>query len=137
MVILDTNVVSEVLRPRPSTAVLGWIAKQPPGALHLTTISEAELLYGVALLPEGRRRSDFARVVQDAIDGFEGRILPFDRSAAARYPEIAAGRKALGLAADTADMQIAAIAAVHSATLATRNVKDFAGSHATVVNPFD
>ena len=137
MVILDTNVVSEMLKQKASARVLAWVGKQPAGALHLTTISEAELLYGVAILPEGRRRREFTRVVRQAIDDFEGRILPFDRLAAACVADIAAARKALGLAADTADMQIAAIAAVHSATLATRNVRDFAGGHPAVVNPFD
>ena len=97
MIILDTNVLSETLRPTPSTRVLEWMRSEPASALFTTAITESELLYGIALLPEGRRRQSLASVV-DLIfaEDLTGRVLPFDSAAAREFAEIAASRRRAG-----------------------------------------
>lgn len=138
MIIIDTNVVSELMRASPEPAVLAWFAGHPADTLYLTAISEAELRTGAAILPAGQRRD---RLV-DAIDAmiaqdFSGRILPFDSPAARRYAAIAAARRAAGKPIMDADCQIAAIALAGAATIATRNVKDFEGCGIDVINPWN
>ena len=135
--ILDTNVVSETLKPEPARSVLTWLSGHSRRALHLTAITEAELLYGVAVLPEGRRRDRLARLVGAAIEAFEDRVLPFDRAAATRYAFMAAERRTKGRPAHRPDIQIAAIASAQGHDLATRNVRDFEGLGVRLVNPFD
>ncbi|MBP2310749.1 type II toxin-antitoxin system VapC family toxin [Azospirillum soli] len=137
MVILDTNVLSELMRPAPSAEVLRWVAGRPATGLFTTTITQAEILFGLALLPEGRRRGDLLAVAgQMFAEDFAGRILPFDGAAAEAFAPIAAGRRRAGRPTGTFDAQIAAIARVHGATLATRNVVDFLDCGVTVVNPW-
>ena len=137
MFILDTNVISEIIRPTASGQVFNWVARQPAEDMFLTAVSEAELRYGAAILPPGRRRE--ALLIQiDAILqlDFAGRILPFDSEAAQAYATIASGRRASGLPISLADCQIAAIGRSTGATIATRDVGGFRGCGVEVVNPW-
>lgn len=136
MIILDTNVVSELLRPLPAPQVEAWLAAQEPAGVFLTAIGAAELRYGVAILPEGRRRDGLAAAIDGLLrDDFRDRVLPFDAAAATAFAAIAAGRRAAGAIAQ-ADGQIAAICRVHGAALATRNVRDFEGCGLAVIDPW-
>lgn len=138
IVVLDTNVVSEVMRPVPDPAVLEWVNAQQAGELYLTSMTTAELLYGVARLPAGRRREQLAEKVGRLVDElFEGRILPFDSDASIDYARIASVRESAGSPIGSADAVIAATASAAGADiLATRNVSDFAGTGLSVVNPW-
>ncbi|HEY8317776.1 MAG TPA: type II toxin-antitoxin system VapC family toxin [Amnibacterium sp.] len=138
MIVLDTNVVSEVMRPVPDPAVLEWMNAQQAGELYLTSMTTAELLYGVARLPSGRRREDLAEKVGRLVDElFEGRILPFDSAASIDSARIASARERAGNPIGSADAVIAATASSAGADLlATRNVSDFSGTGLSVVNPW-
>ena len=136
MIILDTNVLSETLRPTPSATVLAWMRSEPALALFATAITEAGLLYGIAPLPNGRRRRSLEEVVdqiftQDLAD----RVLPFDRAAAHEFARPAAGRRCAGRPISEADARIAAIARSRGAALAIRNVGDFMGCGLELINP--
>lgn len=136
-VLLDTNVVSELLRPSPNPAVERWVAGRPADDLHFSAIGEAELRYGVALLPPGRRRDSLALAIEAILqEDFEGRVLPFDRAAAREYADIAASRRAAGRPGAPADCQIASIARARHLTIATRNVRDFADMVVELVDPW-
>jgi hypothetical protein len=136
-IILDTNVVAETLRVQPNLAVIGWIDGQPTENVFTTTVTEAEIRYGIAILPTGRRRDSLLCAAEDVFRGFfADRVLTFDRLAAATYAEIAATRRAQGRPITTADCQIAAIAYVHGAVVATRNEADFRATGITVINPW-
>ena len=137
MIILDTNVVSELMRPVPSSNVVAWVAGQTTTNLYLSTVSEAELRFGVEILPTGERRNRLLYEVDGMLqEDFEGRILPFDRAAARAYAVIAAARRAAGHPINHADCQIAAIARCRRASVATRDVSDFEGSGIEVINPW-
>ena len=137
MILLDTNILSELMRPVPEGGVEQWLADQPDASVFISAITEAELRYGVALLPAGKRRSALATVIQDMLgEDFTGRILPFDSAAAVTFAEIAANRRQAGRPIAQADAQIAAIARSRGATLATRNVPDFESCGIDVVNPW-
>lgn len=138
MILIDTNVVSELMRPVPAPAVLDWFGVEDPSALHLSAVSEAELRRGVAVLPEGRRR-DALRAAIDAMvaEDFAGRVLPFDSAAAAAFALVFAKRQAAGRPISFADCQIAATARAHGAAVATRNARDFEGCKIDVLNPWD
>ena len=137
MIILDTNVLSETLRPAPSTRVLEWMRSEPAAALFTTAITESEMLYGVALLPEGARRQSLKSVV-DLIfaKDLAGRVLPFDSAAAREFADVAASRRRAGRPISEADARIAAIARSRGAALATRNVGDFAGCKLELIDPW-
>ncbi len=138
MIVLDTNVVSELTRDRPQPAVLAWLDRQPVSALFTTAITEAELRYGVAILPAGRRRERLAAGIESTLrEDFAGRILPFNSAAAHAYAAIAAARRAAGRPIGQSDCQIAAIARSRGIPVATRNVADFAGCGIKVVNPWE
>jgi predicted nucleic acid-binding protein len=137
MIVLDTNVISEVMRPEPSPPVVEWISKQPTGELFTTAITEAEIFYGIKLLTRGKRR-DLLLAAAEAMFGedFADRIFGFESGAARLFAGIAAHRRSLGKPIHHADAQIAAIARLHSARLATRNVTDFSDCGVEVVNPW-
>ena len=137
MIVLDTNVVSELMRPSPSSNVVDWVAGQAAPNLYLSTISEAELRYGVAIAPAGERRNRLLAEVEGMLqEDFAGRILPFDGAAAQAYAVIAAARRAAGRPVNHADCQIAAIARCRGASMATRDVDDFEGCGIDVINPW-
>ena len=136
-VLLDSNVVSELLRPSPDPAVTRWVARRPAAELHFSTVGEAELRYGVAILPVGQRRDALALAIEAILrDDFEDRILPFDSAAARTYAEIAAARRAAGHIIAPADCQIAAIACSRDMAVATRNIRDFGDTGVEIVNPW-
>lgn len=138
MIILDTNVVSEPMRPEPDARVLAWLAAQDAGALFITAVTEAELRTGLAIMPEGRRREALGAALEAVLaEDFAGRVLPFEGGAAARaYAAIHAARRGMGSPISMADAMIAAIARVRGARVATRNVGDFEGTGVEVVNPW-
>jgi predicted nucleic acid-binding protein len=138
VIVLDTNVLSELMRSQPAAAVFAWVSAQPRAALHTTSVNKAEILYGIATLPEGRRRAALAAAAEAMFnDDFAGRVLPFDEEAAVHYAEIVAERRREGRPIEAFDAQIAATARVAGAELATRNVGDFAGCGLTLVNPWE
>ena len=138
MIVVDTNVVSELMLPVPAEAVFQWAFTREVTTLYVTTVSEAELRYGVALLPMGRRRERLLATVETMFrEEFAGRVLPFDRQAARAYAEIASARRTAGRGIDQADCQIAAIARSVGASVATRNVRDFEECGIDVINPWD
>ena len=137
MIVLDTNVVSELMRDSPQQAVRAWFRAQSVSSLFVTTVTEAEILTGIALLPDGRCRrglSDAAARVFAVL--FAGRILVFDSDAANIYAEIFTQRHTSGRPISQADCQIAAIARSRDAALATRNVSDFEGVEVEIINPW-
>ena len=137
MIVLDTNVVSELMLPHPADSVVEWVIRQPAQDLYLSTISEAELRYGAEILPAGRRRERLLAEIEGMIgEDFAGRVLSFDRAAAHAYAEIAAARRAAGHPISHADCQIAAIARSAGASVATRDEDGFQGCGLDVINPW-
>lgn len=137
MIILDTNVVSEMMRPEPDSRVIYWISNQPAQRVFLTSITVAELRFGVVILPPGKRRDRIASAVDNMLrEEFSGRVLPFDYEAAYIYAEIGAGRRLIGKPISHPDCQIAAIARFHEAVLVTRNVDHFAQCEIALLNPW-
>jgi predicted nucleic acid-binding protein len=137
MIVLDTNVVSETLRPVPESSVLEWLANRPRASLFTTTVTRGEILYGIRLLPDGKRRRglwDAARKIFD--EDFVDQVLSFDGDAADMYAEIAASRRATGKPISQFDAMIVAMARSRGASLATRNVKDFEHCGVDVINPW-
>jgi toxin FitB len=138
VIILDTNVVSEIMASSPSDATLAWIAKtRTADELFITTITVAEILYGVKLLPPGKRRDKLSFEAEAAFrEDFGSRILEFDEMAARQFAQIASSRRKAGRPMAEFDAQIAAIAYVHGAVLATRNIVDFEECGIRLVNPW-
>jgi predicted nucleic acid-binding protein len=138
VIVLDTNVLSELLRPAPSPQVLRWVAAQPASQLFTTTITQAEILYGIEILPKGKRRSALQSVVEAIFEqNFAGRILPFASDAARLFASIVASRRTLGRPIEKFDAQIAAIARSHGAAIATRDILNFDDCGVTVLNPWN
>ncbi len=137
MMVLDTNVISELMRPAPSKTVLDWLRRQNTRDLFTTTVSEAEIFYGIETAPFGRRRQELLRQAEAILGDFENRVLPFDRLAARVYASVASARKSMGRPAKIMDTQIAAICLCNEALLVTRNVADFEGCGVRLVNPWD
>lgn len=139
VIVLDTNVLSELARPHPHPAVQTWADGMPLAKLCTTAITEAELRFGLALLPPGRRHADLVLAVEAVFTGVVGgRVLPFDRAAAQAYAGLAAGRRRAGRPLGTADLQIAAIAVARRLeAIATRNVAHFEACGVPVINPWD
>ena len=137
MIVLDTNVLSELMRSAPDVSVTSWVGAQSAANLFVTTITQAEILHGVLLLPRGRRR-DAIGAAADAMfeEDFAGRILPFGSLAAHAYAEIAAARRQSGRPISQFDAQIAAIAKSAGADVATRNVADFEGCGIKLLDPW-
>ena len=137
MIVLDTNVVSELMRPSPSSVVTEWVAQQPATDLYLSTITEAELRYGVEIMPAGQRRDLLLVEIEGMLrEDFAGRILPFDSDAALAYAVVAGARRAAGHPINHADCQIAAIARSRQAGIATRDLDGFEGCGIEVINPW-
>ena len=137
MFVLDTNIVSELMRPRPEAAVERWVSQRPASSLYFTAIGEAELRYGVAVMPKGARREALAAEIEGLLrDDLRDRVLPFDSRAAHAYAEIAAKRRAEGRPSSHSDCQIAAIARCRNAVIVTRNVRDFEGTGIEIVDPW-
>jgi predicted nucleic acid-binding protein len=138
MILLDTNVLSEFMRPVPAQAVATWLDEQIGDEVWTSAISRAEIELGVALLPDGRRKQKLQQFAQMIFaQNFAGRCLPFDEQAASNYASLVARRTRDGRPISVEDAQIAAIALTRGLTLATRNVRDFEQiSGLTVVNPW-
>ena len=137
MIVLDTNVISELMLPTPDSGVMDWVARQAAPDLHVSAISEAELRYGAEVLPEGRRRDWLLEEIEGMLrEDFAGRVIPFGSHAAKAYALIAAARRAAGRPIGVADCQIAAIAHSLGASVATRDVNDFEGCGIEVINPW-
>ncbi|WP_249978001.1 type II toxin-antitoxin system VapC family toxin [Vreelandella olivaria] len=138
MIILDTNVISEPLRQAPESRVIDWIDAQALETLYLSAITVAELRFGMASLPAGKRRDRLQESLEKQIlPLFAGRVLPFDMSASQAYSELMAKARATGLAIGTADGYIAAIAAANSMMVATRDVSSFEAAGVDVINPWE
>lgn len=138
MYVIDTNVASELMRPTPAAAVAKWSAERDAKELFLTAISEAELRYGIALLPPGQRKDRLKAAMNRWLDvGFGRRILPFDSSAAKHYSEIVSRRRRDGRPISGADCQIAAIVRSRNAVLVTSNVRDFVEIDIEIVDPWN
>ena len=138
MIALDTNVVSELMRPAPSPSVVAWVDAQPADELAVTAVAAAELRYGVARLPDGARQRALAAAVDALLaQVFGGRVLPFDSAGAVVYGELVAARERAGRPISSADAQIAATCLAHGARLATRNTRDFVATGVDVVDPWD
>jgi predicted nucleic acid-binding protein len=138
VIVLDTNVLSEALKPTPSDEVLRWLAAQPPSSVFTTTITMAEVLYGVEALPQGKRRTRLLAAVEKMFaEQFEGRMLPFDEEAARLFARIVASRNTAGRPISQMDAMIAAITRSNRAVLSTRNTADFDQCGIQVINPWN
>jgi predicted nucleic acid-binding protein len=138
VVVLDTNVLSELMKAAPAESVVVWAASQSATSLYTTSITQAEILHGIMLLSAGKRRNAFEAAAQAMFnEDFAGRILPFGSDAAAPYARIAASRRRAGRPISHFDAQIAAIALSAGAGVATRNISDFDGCGIKVINPWD
>lgn len=137
MIIVDTNVLSELMRPQPDAFVVSWFGRQFEHELFVTSITQAEIMLGVALLPSGKRQEALLTVVDDMFNlDFADRILAFDSSVVSAYVRIVSHRKQAGRPISQFDAQIAAITAACDAVLATRNTKDFEDCGIALVNPW-
>lgn len=137
MIVLDTNVVSELMRRVPDDAVVDWVDRYPSDEVFITAVTAAELSYGLERMPDGQRKSVLAVKVSEMLtEDFQGQILPFDGVAAAYYGEIAAAREEQGRPISMADAQLAAICRRFAACLATRNTKDFVETGITLLDPW-
>jgi predicted nucleic acid-binding protein len=137
MIIVDTNVLSEVMKVSPSSRVVDWWNSHPEEELYLTSVTQAEILAGIELLPKGKRRAAIAQAAEATFqEDFADRILPFDGEAALEFARIIAARRKLGRPISQADAQIAAIAGNLGAVLATRNTGDFEHCRVKLVNPW-
>ena len=135
--LLDTNVLSELMKPAPAARVVQWMAAEPAPTLYTTSITQAEILHGLMLLPRGRRRTALAAAATSMFaEDFDGRILGFGTDAAPRYAQIASDRRRAGRPISHFDAQIAAIARLAGAAIATRNLSDFEGCGVTLVDPW-
>lgn len=138
MIVLDTNVVSEPMRPNGNLAVRTWLDRQVAETLYLTATSLSELLVGIEILPDGKRKEGLDTALSDLLDMlFGSRILPFDRTAAIQYAPLVSRARASGCPISVADGQIAAIAAVHGFTVATRDTAPFIAAGVPVTNPWE
>ena len=137
MIILDTHVLSELLRPSPARQVEAWLSAQDGTQVYFTTIGEAELRHGVAIMPAGKRRAELSKAIEGMLsEDFRDRTLSFDRAAARAYAAIAAERRAAGRSISQVDCQICAIARAHDAVIATRNTAEFEGCGVALVDPW-
>jgi predicted nucleic acid-binding protein len=136
MIVLDTNVLSEAMKLSPDPAVARWMMRERGRGLFMTTVSEAEILYGIAILPDGQRKRDLETAAQGILALFAGRILPFDSLAAREFAKIVADLRRLGRPIQDLDALIAAITRARGMSLATRNSRDFAETGLAIINPW-
>jgi toxin FitB len=137
VIVLDTNVISELMRAEPHPLVLAWVAAQSRATLYTTSINQTEILYGIAILPAGRRRTALAAAAEAMFaEDLAGRVLPYDGAAAARYPEIVVSRRRAGNPIEAFDALIAATALSVGASVATRDTDGFDGCGLVVVDPW-
>ena len=136
MIVLDTNVVSELMRAEPALAVLTWLQQNSGDSMYTTTVTVAEIRYGIARLPEGQRRESLHQAASEIFAAFPRQVLPFDLAAANAYADVVTVRESLGNPIDGFDAQIAAICRSQAAALATRNTKDFTNTGISVVDPW-
>ncbi len=137
MIVVDTNVISEPLRSAHDERVRGWLNRQEPETLYLSAMTVAELMLGVELLPDGRRRDELRHAVESIVtDTFRGRVLDFDSGVALTYAPLMARARRQGVAVSVADGQIAATASHHGFAVATRDVQPFEAVGLTVINPW-
>ena len=138
MIVLDTNVVSELARPTPSPAVIEWVDAQDSSSLVITALTAAEVRAGVALLPNGRRKQDIGLRMESLLtETFAGFVLAFDIDSSAHYADIVAGRRRAGRPISAFDAQIASVCRQHDADLATRNTADFTDTGIQLINPWN
>jgi predicted nucleic acid-binding protein len=136
MIVLDTNVVSELMRPEPAPPVRAWIIARRPGELGTTAVTVAEIRYGIERLPASRRKDALLSAAADLFAAFGDLVQPFDAAAATWYGQITARRERLGLPIGSFDAQIAAICRTRNAALATRNVRDFQETGIDIIDPW-
>ena len=137
MIVLDTNVISEAMKPQPHPAVRAWLNDQAAETLYLSCVTLAELLFGIAALPAGKRKDMLALAVDGLLELFQGRVLPFDTVAARQYAELAVIARAAGRGFPTADGYIAAIAVSRGFMVATRDTAPFQAADVAVINPWE
>jgi predicted nucleic acid-binding protein len=138
VIVLDTNVISELMRPQPHPAVFAWVGAQSRDSLYTTSVTEAELFYGIHAMPEGRRRSGLAAAAEALFaEEFAGRVLPFGGAASRRYAEIVILRRKAGQPIEGFDALIAATASVAGSAVATRDIGGFEGCGLTLINPWE
>ncbi|HTD29617.1 MAG TPA: type II toxin-antitoxin system VapC family toxin [Xanthomonadaceae bacterium] len=136
MIVLDTNVVSEAMKPSSEPTVRAWLNDQAAETLYLSSVTLAELLFGIGSLPPGRRKTALAGTLDSLLDLFQGRVLPFDTEAARHYAVLALNARSAGRGFPTPDGYIAAIAVAHGYTVATRDVAPFEAAGVQVINPW-
>jgi len=136
MILLDTNVLSEAMKPEPNEAVKVWLDEQAAETLFLSSVTVAELLFGIGALPEGKRKVRLSSALDGVMHLFEGRLLSFDVAAARHYAELAVRARTRGKGFPTPDGYIAAIAASNGLAVATRDVSAFAAANLVVINPW-
>jgi len=137
MIVLDTNVVSEVMKPEPHPAVLAWLNDQSAETLYLSSVTLAELFFGIGALPNGKRKELLTQTLDGLMKLFKSRILPFDTEAARHYAELAVTAKAKGLGFPTPDGYIAAIATSHGYLVASRDTAPYEAAAVKVINPWN
>jgi len=137
MIVLDTNVVSEAMKPEPNPAVRAWLNDQVAETLYLSSVTLAELLFGIAALPDGKRKEMLTQTVDGLLGLFRDRVLPFDTDAARRYAELAVTARNGGRGFPTPDGYIAAIAAARGFVVASRDTAPYEAAGVTVINPWN
>ncbi len=136
MILLDTNVISEAMKPAPEHVVQDWLDEQVAETLYLASVTVAELMFGIGVLPQGKRKTKLATAIEGLLDLFHDRILPFDAAAARHYADLAVRARAAGMGFPTPDGYIAAIAAAHDFAVATRDTSAFQAAGLAVIDPW-
>lgn len=136
MILLDTNVISEAMKPEPDPAVRNWLDEQAAETLYLSSVTIAELMFGIGAIPKGRRKDRLTAALDGVLELFGTRILPFDTDAARRYADLAVKARAAGRGFPTPDGYIAAIAAAHNFAVASRGTSAFTAAGLTVIDPW-
>lgn len=137
MIVLNTNVVSEAMKPEPDPAVRAWLNEQSAETLYLSSVTLAELLFGIAALPNGKRKDMLSETLDGLVELFRGRILPFDIDAARKYAELAVKTRTAGRGFPVPDGYIAAIAVSQGYQVASRDMAPFEAANVDVINPFE